>query len=201
MRKRRKSAKRGGPGRPTAYAAKLGQAIAERLAGGEPLVSICTDASMPDRVTVWRWQLQHPEFCNMIIAAREWGADALGEEVLTIADHVAGDVGRDKLRCTARMWLVSKIAPRRYGERISQEISGPDGGPVPVAMLSMQMPPIEVSRAVAALLKKAEAQAGLASSKGRLTAKARMANILGSGKPMPPAVYAALIAARKVTDG
>ena len=55
---KRRSAKRRGPGRPAAYAAKLGQAIAERLAGGEPLVSICTDASMPDRVTVWRWQLR-----------------------------------------------------------------------------------------------------------------------------------------------
>ena len=30
----------------------------------------------------------------------------------------------------ARKWAASKLAPKRYGERIAQEITGADGGPV-----------------------------------------------------------------------
>ncbi len=192
-------------GRPTVFTPKLGQAIVERLATGEPLVKICADSAMPNRVTVWRWQIHHAEFCNMIIGAREWGADALGEEVLTIADHVAGDVGRDKLRCAARMWLVSKIAPRRYGERIVQELSGPGGGPIETATMSlMPMPPLEVSKAVAVLVGKAHQQLGLASagrSKGRAGTQAQLQQILASGRPIPPNLYAALFGAEKAHDG
>jgi hypothetical protein len=65
---------------------------------------------MPNRITVWRWQQQHPDFRNMITAAREYGADALAEQCLMIADD-GRDVPRDTLKITTRRWLASKIAP------------------------------------------------------------------------------------------
>jgi hypothetical protein len=79
---------------------------------------------MPNRITVWRWQQQHPEFRNMITAAREYGADALAEQCLMTADD-GRDVPRDTLKITTRRWLASKIAPRRYGERLAAELSAP----------------------------------------------------------------------------
>jgi len=111
------------PGRPTTYTEALGRAICEGVAAGRPLLAICEAPDMPNRITVWRWQQQHPEFRNMITAAREYGADALAEQCLMIADD-GRDVPRDTLKITTRRWLASKIAPRRYGERLAAELSG-----------------------------------------------------------------------------
>lgn len=41
-------------------------------------------------------------------------------------EHVA----RSRLRFDARRWYLSKLAPKRYGDRLTQEITGPDGGPI-----------------------------------------------------------------------
>jgi len=107
-----------------AYTPALGLAICERVADGEPLLAICAADDMPDRITVWRWTRQSEEFRNMILSAREFGADALAEQCLVIADR-AGNVRRDAVRIATRRWLASKIAPRRYGERLATEIPGP----------------------------------------------------------------------------
>lgn len=45
-------------------------------------------------------------------------------------------VNRSRLRVDTRKWLMSKIAPKKYAERIQQEISGKDGGPVVVTWQS-----------------------------------------------------------------
>lgn len=44
----------------------------------------------------------------------------------------AGVINRDKMRVDALKWMASKIAPRQYGERLQQEVSGPNGRPIEV---------------------------------------------------------------------
>jgi len=61
--------------------------------------------------------------------ARDLGLDTLADQVLDIAD-AGEDVIRDRLRFDARRWYLSKLAPKRYGERIHTELTGADGGPV-----------------------------------------------------------------------
>jgi hypothetical protein len=39
-------------------------------------------------------------------------------------------VARARLRIDARKWLASKLAPKKYGDKLAAEVSGPDGGPV-----------------------------------------------------------------------
>lgn len=59
------------------------------------------------------------------------GAEAEDKRrILDSLTHQA--VQRDKIRVDARKWMASKIAPRHYGEKLQQEISGPNGGPIPV---------------------------------------------------------------------
>jgi hypothetical protein len=195
IRKRKRSRARG---RPTLFSALLAGAIATRLANGEPLLAICRDDGMPHRATVARWIVQHAEFCDMIRQARELGADALAEEALIIADG-RGDVPRDRLRFDARRWLVSKISPRRYAERVATELSGPDGGPIRTVASVMPMPRPEVSKAVAVLLAKALKQLGRA-PKGREGAQAQIVEILSTGRPLPPELYVALYSAGKASD-
>jgi hypothetical protein len=34
-----------------------------------------------------------------------------------------------------RKWLLSKIFPKKYGDKVSAEVSGPDGGPIREALI------------------------------------------------------------------
>lgn len=39
-------------------------------------------------------------------------------------------VNRDRLKVDTMRWLMAKLAPKVYGEKVIQEITGADGGPV-----------------------------------------------------------------------
>jgi hypothetical protein len=47
----------------------------------------------------------------------------------TTEEH--GDmVDRSRLMMDARKWLASKLAPKKYGDKVEAQLSGPDGGPI-----------------------------------------------------------------------
>jgi len=47
------------------------------------------------------------------------------------------DAQMAKVEIDARKWFASKFLPKRYGEKITQEISGPDGSPITQASVSL----------------------------------------------------------------
>ncbi len=139
------------PGRPTLYSKKLALEICEKIAEGKSLVRILEAEGMPGYQTVLDWLSRDDEpykqFSGMYARAREHQADFHADEIIDIADDSAKDtaydakgnaycdnewVNRSKLRVDARKWVASKLKPRKYGERINAELSGPDGGPIVV---------------------------------------------------------------------
>ena len=70
--------------------------------------------------------------------ARERQADFMASQTVDIADDTTKDSGfagsvavaRSRLRIDARKWLASKLAPKKYGDKIDATLSGPDGGPI-----------------------------------------------------------------------
>ena len=68
-------------------------------------------------------------FSTQYAKAREAQMEARAEELLEIADDKTGDPQRDRLRVDTRKWIMSKIAPKRYGDKV--QIGGDEGG-VPV---------------------------------------------------------------------
>lgn len=118
-------------GRPTAYEQELADTIIARLAAGESLRAICKDPGMPAESTVRLWATDNRNgFSAHYTRAREAQMDALAEDILEIADDEGEDVNRARLRVDTRKWLMSKIAPKRFGERKSHEVAGPNGGPL-----------------------------------------------------------------------
>lgn len=118
-------------GRPTAYTAEIAAAICARLAQGESLRKICEPEDMPHEATVRHWAITDKEgFFTQYSHARDIGLDRMADETLEIADDTNGDVQRDRLRWDARRWYLSKMAPKRYGEKITQEVTGADGAPL-----------------------------------------------------------------------
>lgn len=92
-----------------------------------------------------------PEFSEQYARAREAQADKLAEEALQIADDGRSDtyvdaegnertdtevIQRSKLRVDTRKWLASKMAPKKYGDKVA--IGGAeDLGPVQTATREM----------------------------------------------------------------
>jgi Bacteriophage Sf6, terminase small subunit-like len=61
------------------------------------------------------------------IRAREEQADKLAGECLTIADEVEADsaqVAKARLQVDVRKWHAGKLAPKKYGDRISHDVKG-----------------------------------------------------------------------------
>lgn len=111
-------------GRPTDYTEELGILICEQIIQGKSLRSICSQEDMPSIPSVYLWISRHKEFSEHYARAKADQAEAMGEDTLEIADKSDGDVQRDKLRVDTRKWLMSKFAPKRYGDRVVQAHEG-----------------------------------------------------------------------------
>lgn len=134
------------------YTAEIVDAIAQRLATGEPLAAICRDDGMPDDDTVRNWMERADvgaDVSRVIARARESGEDALAAECLSIADDARNDwiarraakgderaeqaqqngevVQRSKLRIETRLKLLAKWNPKKWGDKVQQEHTGANG--------------------------------------------------------------------------
>lgn len=124
----------GAPGRPTIYTPELIDSICERVADGESMRKICRDEQMPAMTTIFRWLRENPEFREQYEAATDMRADSFAEDMLDIADIPpqinekggvdSGDVAHMRLRIDTRKWIASKLKPKKYGDKIEQEIKG-----------------------------------------------------------------------------
>ncbi len=119
-------------GRPSKYSQELADKICGLVIEGKSIRSICEADGMPDSRTVFRWLSSNEDFCQQYARAKEDQTNTLAEEILEIADQydIAKDyetpdlVQRAKLRIDTRKWLMSKMAPKKYGDKIQQEHSG-----------------------------------------------------------------------------
>ncbi len=118
----------------------------ERVAAGESLRSVSRDEQMPPLTTLNLW-LNSGEHVEQYTRAREERADAIFEEMFDIADDSSSDmvanedgierlnsehVQRSKLRIDTRKWALSKMQPKKYGDKLDLNHGGHDGGPVEV---------------------------------------------------------------------
>ncbi len=107
-------------GRPSIFTQKLGEKICERIARGESLRKICKDKKMPSRKTIHLWLLdeEKKEFLYQYETASNIRADELFDELEDIADNKKGEVQRDRLRVDTRKWYLSKVLPKKFGDKM-----------------------------------------------------------------------------------
>jgi len=142
-------------GRPTDYTNEIALQICERIADGQSLRKICRDEEMPDKATVLRWLAceDRADFRALYAKARELQADSYVDDVVDIADtpieatttvekevavdkvlqpttetRTADAVDRSRLRIDARKWAASKLAPKKYGNKL--ELAGDADNPI-----------------------------------------------------------------------
>jgi|SRR5687768_1970219 len=115
--------------------------IFERVAKGESLNRICSEPNMPARKSFYEWVAEDETVLRRYEFAMLMRADTYAEETIEIADDDNDDwktakdgslipdyevVQRSKLRVDARKWYASKLAPKKYGDRIVNEHEGGD---------------------------------------------------------------------------
>ncbi len=112
--------------------------VLEELARGRTLRAICREPGMPSDMAVRKWTFADPDgFGSQYARARDSGLDAVAEEVIEISDDGTRDrtvdeeghetvdhdhISRAKLRVDTRKWYLSKIAPKRYGDRTEHAV-------------------------------------------------------------------------------
>jgi len=136
--------------RPSIFTPELAAAICERLANGESLRRICEDDAMPAKSSVFKWLSQDKVFADQYARAREAQADSWADDIIQISDDGENDtykdedghertnqdvIARSRLRVDTRKWLMARMAPKKYGDKITQEHTGAEGGPLVVSWL------------------------------------------------------------------
>lgn len=133
------------------YGAEHVDIICERISKGESLIKVCETLGLPSRHLFASWLVcpeKSPcpsEILNKYARARELQAEYYAEEIISISDDGSNDkyvdekgktrtdqdvIARSRLRVDARKWYASKLAPKKYGEKVETTVQGPDGGPV-----------------------------------------------------------------------
>jgi hypothetical protein len=118
-----KDARQPNGGRKTtepAYTPELAAEICNRIGGGETLRSVCTERGMPSRVKFLEWVDDDRDgLGNRYARARERQMEFWSDELVTIADDETIEPNSRRVRIDARRWLMSKIAWRRYGDKLT----------------------------------------------------------------------------------
>lgn len=128
--------KPGRSGRLTTYTEAKAEVILARLERGESLQGICRDEGTPAS-TVILWVRDNPDFAERYAQARRVGYELLADELLSISDQreFVGDddgpvrfdaaaVAHNRLRVDTRKWILAKMLPKVYGDRIEHQHSG-----------------------------------------------------------------------------
>lgn len=131
-------------GRPSAYSPEVTARICAQIADGKSLRTIAKMEGIPSLTTIFEWLGAKPEFAEQYARAKEAQADAMTEDMLEIADTPpqmgergidSADVADKRLRIDTRKWLASKLKPKKYGEKIEQEIKGEVGVTVQIVRM------------------------------------------------------------------
>jgi len=105
-------------GRPSSYTSELAQKICRAIADGRPLNRVCREEDWcPSEYTVYNWLDKQPQFAKQYARAREQQQEVFAAEVISIAD-TEPDPARARNRMDARKWYASKVAPKKWGDRV-----------------------------------------------------------------------------------
>lgn len=131
-------------GRPTSYTQELADKICEHLADGKSMRTVCKQIDMPAMSTVFKWLRENQAFSEQYAKAKEESSDAMAEDLLDIADTpVMGEIktikpdgtveikqdemlGHRRLQVDTRKWLMAKMKPKKYGDKIDHTTNGKD---------------------------------------------------------------------------
>ena len=130
-------------GRPLIYSQEIVDVICERLASGESLLQICKDEHLPCRRTVTGWLVDelHLDFLRKYKESVDNRTEHMFDDLLDIAEDKLIDTQRARLMIDTRKWYLSKIMPKKYGDKLDVTSNGNDLVPTPILNLTAVLTP------------------------------------------------------------
>ena len=125
-----------GQGRPSLYTEELAERICTRIASSDLGIRAVAKEFDLNPDTIFAWIYKHPSFSEQYARAKETQQEFLAEQILNIADDGSNDymtiqkgdqtynvedrevTSRSKLRVETRKWLMSKLAPKKFGDKL-----------------------------------------------------------------------------------
>jgi hypothetical protein len=99
--------------------------ICDHLTTGKSLLDVERLQGYPSADSMYRQMARDPDFAARIAQAREAGQDHEADACVKMADEATGENWQVvKLRIWARQWRASKLAPKRYGDKVDLNHSG-----------------------------------------------------------------------------
>lgn len=118
---------------------RIVQEVCDKIAEGRSLLSVLKDKkTYPARSTFMKWVNESDNYAHALSEANDQRADKIFDELLQIVDNTEGDmielpdgslvtnhhvVQRDRLRFDARRWILAKMQPAKYSDRINVNAS------------------------------------------------------------------------------
>lgn len=127
-------------GRPSKFTKELQEEMLERLSQGESARNICREAHMLSwsAFCAFKRKPENKEFQDQYIVAWEDGLEAWEADLDKIAHDESRDlipdgkggfksdntaVNRDRLKIDTRKWIMCKRMPKKYGDKLEQEVN------------------------------------------------------------------------------
>jgi hypothetical protein len=123
-------------GRPTKYTPEIADKICSKIVVGRSLRSICLDEDMPDLVTIYSWLRLYQDFLKQYDVATGERTETQQEMLIEMGDKAiehaessdpkaAGAiVSAYKLKADNLKWSMSKMKPKKYGEKLDLTSDG-----------------------------------------------------------------------------
>jgi len=115
----------------------ISQTVLQGMRNGLSCFKACEAAGVPNS-TFMRWVDSDAKLAESYAHAREDLIERMAQEVLELADSDVPETGegkkdwqaiqKHKLQVDTRKWLLSKLAPKRYGDKL--EVSGDPANPL-----------------------------------------------------------------------
>lgn len=154
--KKRAPATKRPPGRPALYSLEIAEKICERIATTTlSLRKICeADETLPSSETVRKWLYRDENgFLALYARAKEQQQELQEDELMDIADDGTNDtyvdekgqpkvdhdhIQRSKLRIDTRKWLMAKLKPKKYGDKVDVNHGGQADNPLSLLLQQVQ---------------------------------------------------------------
>lgn len=99
--------------------------MCELLRAGTAIHTMPTEHGLPTRAVIYARMRSDPEFRARVDAARDEWCEFAGETIEAIAEAATpDDVACAKLRIDTRKWIMSRRAPKTWGDRVDVGVSG-----------------------------------------------------------------------------
>jgi hypothetical protein len=126
--------------------------VFKRIARGDSVIAVCKGGNgAPGFSTFWDWIAEDKQQLALYEAAMVMRAHVFAEQLTAMADDSTGDyvtrvdkdgneytvinpdnIQRSKLMVNTRQWIVSKLIPRKYGDKLT--LGGDPDSPIRVVI-------------------------------------------------------------------